>query len=299
MTDGQEYVTTFNLGQADFSEQFSAFERRLQAEESKEDVPVFEPDSGGYAAAQTLLGSPRRDAPQPNETMEAMAARHGALVGMFSYWNSLALDHQGPLNPAKEYIIGFEDTDTPRKVSVRVTSEIKRSNALVRSYPTQDEEHHFQVPTYRMVVTGTDHQGRALTQDFEVIRYGVALGKTGTKTYETPAVVGLSEQKDYDVYAWKSKPPHKLEAYRFHNGHLLHIGAVDPTKTAYGAIGCIEITGQNIHGEHHWELFKAYLRELSGLNQEADIAKQKLIQVTVDQVSWADRPALIKVKKEK
>lgn len=299
MTEGQEYVTTFDLGRANISQQFSAFEQRLNEEEAPETVPIFEHTPSGYAQAQTLLATPIKGRALADETLAQMADRHHVLPSLFRFWNHFSETHTGPLTADQEYIVGYEDAPQPRNVSVRVTKEIQRSNAVVNSYPTKDKNHLFQVPTYRMVVSGTDNQGRPTSLDFEVIRYGVALGSTSTKDYKTPTVVGLSDPKTYTVDYWKPTYINNSGAYRFHGGHLLHIGAIDPTTTPYGAIGCIEVTGRNAHGDRMWEVFKAYMRELSGLNQEADIAKQQRIQVIFEQVTRAERPTLIKVKKEK
>lgn len=299
MTEGQEYVTTFDLGRANISQQFSAFEQRLNEEEAPETVPIFEHSPSGYAQAQTLLATPIKGRALADETLAQMADRHHVLPSLFRFWNHFSETHTGPLTADQEYIVGYEDAPQPRNVSVRVTKEIQRSNAVVNSYPTKDKNHLFQVPTYRMVVSGTDNQGSPTSLDFEVIRYGVALGSTSTKNYKTPTVVGLSDPKTYTVDYWKPTYINNSGAYRFHGGHLLHIGAIDPTTTPYGAIGCIEVTGRNAHGDRMWEVFKAYMRELSGLNQEADIAKQQRIQVIFEQVTRAERPTLIKVKKEK
>ena len=124
-----------------------------------------------------------------------------------------------------------------------------------------------------------------------VIRFGVLQNKTGGKA----TVVGLSDRQSYTISAWKPNyldedPNITRGAWRITGGHLLHDGADAPMQEAWGAIGCIEVCGNN-----GFSNLNNLIREWAGVTKTGDRAYQEIVNRRLLEVYFdkAVRPPLI------
>jgi hypothetical protein len=137
--------------------------------------------------------------------------------------------------------------------------------ALTWSYNHKDGKWYV-IPTYQLCATGSDANGVALTQYFEVFRFGVQR-KTPTSTAH---VVGLEDRQSYPVQAWIDYQVHSANspengAWHVFGNYLIHDGPddprVDPNKEhPFASIGCIEICG----GPQGFDKFNTMLIAWSG-----------------------------------
>lgn len=156
---------------------------------------------------------------------------------------------------------------------------------LVWAYPADDKKI-FRVPLYDMTVSGTNDAGESISQTFKVIRFGVQ-----QKTEDSaPHVVGLKDMQthilnrvDYDGGSWQ-----------LYDNFLIHDGADRPQKSAWGQIGCIEVTGRSADGTDNWVVFEALVLSLSGETDPLVVSRARKFKVKLDAV--AKRPPLIPVK---
>lgn len=120
----------------------------------------------------------------------------------------------------------------------------------------------FWIPTYTLRVSGKDVAGKAVEQDFEVLRFGIHCPKKTSK----PAVVGLANDQTHVIKAWlphysvHSAPSLEQGAWQVYAGFLIHDGPDDPFNEVYATIGCIEICG----GPKGFDTFNDLLIALSG-----------------------------------
>jgi hypothetical protein len=113
----------------------------------------------------------------------------------------------------------------------------------------------YAVPLYLMRLAGHDDSGTIQYYDFKVVRFGV--GHSG----DGPDFIAGKSEHGVHVLTWGGgymggKGCWKLSGYK---QVLIHDGADRPLKDAYGAVGCIEVTGHRA-----WETFNQRVRELSG-----------------------------------
>ena len=155
--------------------------------------------------------------------------------------------------------------------------------ALTWAYPEGMNFGHFYIPTYELVVTGTNNSGNQESRSFEVLRFGIKCIKNGK-----PFVVGLADQQTHIIKAWL---PHysvhsarSLEkgAWQVYDNFLIHDGPDDPKTQAYASVGCIEIC----HGPRGFDRFNDYIISLSGSkaptrsNQLGEIGRSKKLIIT-------------------
>ncbi len=155
--------------------------------------------------------------------------------------------------------------NSPKNVDIVVTNKVIR-DGLVRAYPHTDGKQYI-VPTYVMNVIGVDRKGKSKSTSFEVIRYGVE--RNETKNIK-PHVVGLSESQSYKLN-WVD---YMGGSWQVKGDWLIHRGAEDPTRQAWGALGCIEVCGVN-----GWNEFNNLLKELSRVDDFEEISTQKLLKI--------------------
>ena len=161
-----------------------------------------------------------------------------------------------------------------RAVSCTVTSR-GVGTAIVRAYDYDRIERPprkkrcYEVPLYHMTLSAED---TSKEYHFKVIRFGVVIGRRGDYLHATPA--SQHELIWQDGYmsgkgAWKLSNRPKA---------LVHDGADYPQKEAWGAAGCIEVTGL-VGGQDAWRVFNQRVRELSGVPKDwRRIEAHKLIQ---------------------
>src|SRR5688500_14771074 len=83
---------------------------------------------------------------------------------------------------------------------------------LTWAYPYGQKFGAFIIPTYQFTVSGTDKTGKALTRQFEVLRFGIQCEKGGS-----PTVVGLADQQTHIIKAW-------IPTYTVHSASSLEMG---------------------------------------------------------------------------
>jgi hypothetical protein len=167
-----------------------------------------------------------------------------------------------------------------RKIGIRLYSEIA-GKAVVWAYPRDDAPENedsplYEVPTYKMIATGTDERSRDMKREFEVIRFGVHQ-KT---TKDTPSVVGLSKEQEYVIKKWlphyavHSAESEERGAWQVYNDFLVHDGPDDPLdkKEPFASIGCVEICGSK-----GFTQFNDFLISISGAT--AVSPEKKLIEI--------------------
>lgn len=123
----------------------------------------------------------------------------------------------------------------------------------------------YTVPLYLMRLAGHDDSGKAVQYQFKVIRFGVGHSINGPDFIAGKSKQGVHTLKWGGKYMG-GKGCWRLSGYR---QVLIHDGADYPMKQAYGAVGCIEVTGPDA-----WEQFNQRVRELSGHSNLKQIGLQ-------------------------
>ena len=120
----------------------------------------------------------------------------------------------------------------------------------------------YTIPTYNLIVSGTDVSGRRVQYDFEVLRFGIQF----KKGFSSPRVVGLADSQTHVIKDWlphytvHSAASVERGAWQVTGNFLIHDGPDDPTSEVYASIGCIEIC----HGPRGFDRFNNLLITLSG-----------------------------------
>jgi hypothetical protein len=113
----------------------------------------------------------------------------------------------------------------------------------------------YKVPLYLMRLAGHDDSGKIQYYDFKVIRFGVGHSGNG------PDFIAGKSRQGVHTLKWGGKYMSGKGCWRL-SGYkqvLIHDGADFAMRQAYGAIGCIEVTGRKA-----WEKFNQRVRDLSG-----------------------------------
>lgn len=123
----------------------------------------------------------------------------------------------------------------------------------------------YRVPLYRMRLAGYDDLRKLQYYDFKVIRFGVGHSGSG------PDFIAGKSKQGVHTLTWggrymRGKGCWKLSGYR---QVLIHDGADRPRMQAYGAVGCIEVTGPQA-----WEIFNERVKELSGISDLGEIGRK-------------------------
>ncbi|WP_179378042.1 hypothetical protein [Jannaschia marina] len=153
---------------------------------------------------------------------------------------------------------------------------------LVHPYP-EDDGNTYKVPMYEMEVSGTGAGGNAISQSFEVIRFGVKRASAN----DAPSVVGLKDKQSHTL----KRVGYMGGSWQLYGNFLIHDGANDPQSSTWGQIGCIEVTGKT-GGTDNWAVFEALLLRISGARNAADLGASK--QFTIDLDAVVQRPPLLK-----
>lgn len=201
----------------------------------------------------------------------------------------------------KEYGIGEDGKDnlTLRKAKLTVTNKIV-GKAYVSGYlhPSKGgigrTDDQFEVPLYKMTLEGMDSNGKKQIREFEVIRFGVQQAKTGAPA----TVVGLRDEQTHVMKRWRSEYLEQDDgtytgAWTVYGGWLLHEGADDPIKSAWGAVGCVEVCGNNQFERMNW-----LIRVFSGTKKQEEAAYQEIIRkglLSIHYEKVKKRPPLIPV----
>ncbi|MCX9156934.1 hypothetical protein OPU71_12440 [Niveibacterium sp. 24ML] len=166
-----------------------------------------------------------------------------------------------------------------REATATVTAEVIGKARLV-SYP-RDSGITYEVPLYRLRLDGTDADGRAVSHDFRVARYGVGFTDKDTAPYICSVRAGR-----YLIKRWITGYA-KHGAWVLKDGYFLHAAQARPEQET-GLNGCVGVYGPNT--------LKAFNEVLCALmNVDADEAGRKAIAASgkfVVVVESAKRPPL-------
>ena len=111
------------------------------------------------------------------------------------------------------------------------------------AYPAGKTLGIFLTPVYHCWVEGTDAAGRAVREQFDVLRFGVQC-----KDGRTAEVVGLADFQTHVIRAWLPNYPVHIAtsnehgAWQVFGNFLIHDGP-DNVLELFATIGCIEIMG--------------------------------------------------------
>jgi hypothetical protein len=111
------------------------------------------------------------------------------------------------------------------------------------AYPSGRSLGHFFVPIYHCYVEGQDDSGKAVREQFDVLRFGVQ-----SKDGKTASVVGLAEMQTHVIKAWlphyrvHSASSPENGAWQVYGNFLIHDGPDNPGEI-FATIGCVEIMG--------------------------------------------------------
>ena len=110
-------------------------------------------------------------------------------------------------------------------------------------YPNGPSNELFWIPVYTCSVTGTNDSGHPVSENFNVLRFGVQ-----NKDGWTPKVVGLADDQTHIIKAWiptyrvHSASSPENGAWQVYGNFLIHDGP-DNASEIFATIGCIEIMG--------------------------------------------------------
>jgi len=167
-----------------------------------------------------------------------------------------------------------------RKVIITVT-KTKIGTAKLTSYPERPERKQYQVPLYKILVSGKDKLGNDVEKDFKAIRFGVKR----TKTIDAH-MVGLKDAQSYTL-SWDYITTMDEMSWRVYAGFFVHRGPSNPSLGNFGSIGCVEICGK---GE--WDRFNNLIKELSGAISLEEVSTNRLVKIIYQATT---KPPLIKL----
>ena len=193
--------------------------------------------------------------------------------------------------------------DELRNVLVTVTGEIV-GTARTFSYPFSNSNDpskmiRYEVPVYKVIVSGTDDEGNKVSKEYRALRFGVKNSKYGE--VKDSRVVGLEEEETFEKVPWDdSYKPHSFEsnekgAWVVDGDYLIHDG---PDEGFLGASnGCVEPLGKNKFNEFNDDIIR-----MSGSKaptrsaQLKEIGKKGALTVKYEKAS---KPSLKVFKKPK
>lgn len=135
------------------------------------------------------------------------------------------------------------------------------------SYPNYNQKIYI-IPTYEMILEGTNDFNQREQFRFEVYRFGVTL-KAGRSA---PQVVGLADHQSHTIkqfiptYRVHSAPSQEDGAWQVYDNFLIHDGPDAPdnrSESPYATVGCIEVCGPGM-----FRTFNERLIRLSGVRKD-------------------------------
>lgn len=149
------------------------------------------------------------------------------------------------------------------------------------AYPNGQTLGVYLVPVYACTVSGTDAAGKAVKENFQVLRFGVKC--TDGKTARS---VGLAAQQTHTIKAWistykvHSAASEEMGAWQVYGNFLVHDGPDSP-RDLFATVGCVELVGPRAFSK-----FNDLIVALSGstkntrAQQLAEIGNSGLLSIT-------------------
>lgn len=201
---------------------------------------------------------------------------------------------------------GLYQNETLKQIYITVTGETV-GVCRMTSYPIEDGQM-YEVPVYRMTLSGTDDEGDPVLEEFVVQRFGVhynpkdpATGMPKDPSHsgaESPRVVGLADHQSYVINSYTSfysgtegpawRVPVKIN-HVLQSGFLIHKGPNDIETDNFRNLGCIAVCEAGGYNR-----FNALIEYLSGTSLGGHVAREAIAAAGVLQIEYlsAQRPAL-------
>jgi RHS repeat-associated protein len=177
-----------------------------------------------------------------------------------------------------------------RDVKITVTNEIVKDNngndkwAIVYGYPrVKGSEEFYQVPVYNAIIEGTNEEGGAMQETFEVVRFGVEIAGKNRRVVDfiNHANIGKVGNEYPLTYDPMSTMPGLH--FRVKGGYFFHDFPDNYTKVANGLKGCT--------GVPDWGGFLEKVRRFSGIKTFQENMEYKNIKAVYQE---ADTPPLLR-----
>lgn len=183
-----------------------------------------------------------------------------------------------------------------RTVKVVVTNKKTGETYHARSYPDADYDNNgmielYGTPVYKVLLTGTDAQGRSVTKEWKALRFMpywndrrnpnthyTALGWVNSGKHAVALKYVTYFNPDYMT---RNRVSPYSGAIQIDGSFLVHAGPRDISDRGWGAAGCVEVIGD--FGEFKKEL--ALLAGATGVDSSADLlemVKQKKLMIEVE-----------------
>ncbi|WP_445721381.1 RHS repeat-associated core domain-containing protein [Flavobacterium sp.] len=143
------------------------------------------------------------------------------------------------------------------KIKITVTDEIVGETKI------RNKGKYYTTPLYKMTVSGTDFEGNQVSEDYEVVRFGIKNGKTVTL-----------KAGDYTVSEFYYFQNGEIPALRIKGPYLFHLQSINGIDQNYG---CIAIKG----GYPTWNKFISTITNLGWNSNISEIASSLQIQVNI------------------
>lgn len=192
-----------------------------------------------------------------------------------------------------------------RQVVIVVTNTIV-GYYEARSYPDDQKDasgyyNLYKVPIYRILVTGKDDTGKAVSGEYRAPRFMPyfnnpkrpsphykTLGWVNCGLSSTRRVVISQYRKDYQV---QNRFSPGIGAIVVHDTFYIHAGPATPSDVGFGSAGCIEIIG-------NFDVFKDAIVRMSGIagvsrdNAITQLVKERKLIVEIQQARVPDIKSL-------
>lgn len=157
-----------------------------------------------------------------------------------------------------------------RDVTITITDEII-GTATLHAYPYDRKKHPlFEVPTYKMIVSGTDNNGNIQSFEYEVVRFGVKVQSPGGAPYIQGAPAG-----SYTSSYYKSNFIGNTGAFNIIGPYFIHAGNLN--TSSMGNNGCISLCGWS----KSWNGFTQNLISLSGTSDFKLMSSSGIIKINI------------------
>jgi RHS repeat-associated protein len=162
-------------------------------------------------------------------------------------------------------------TNALRNVKITISGTPNGKTYKARSYPDVSPTY-FTVPVYTLTISGTDANGQAVSQSWDVLRFMPFKNTTNDAEHDyktiapSPIMSGLSNAQNKIIHTYK--PDYQLYntyspengAFVIQGGFYIHDGPDDLVNNpGWGSAGCMEVCGSTGFSE-----MKDFIKTISG-----------------------------------